>query len=364
MPVRRVLMSTDAVGGVWTYCMELAGGLAAAGITIRLAVLGPAPSPAQVREARAIPGLELVHGDFPLEWMPDALPAQDAAGDWLRTQADAFAPDLVHLNHYGHGHLDWPAPVLVAAHSCVCSWYAAVHGRVPDECAPYSRHVARGLAGAALVVAPSRAMLTAVQRHYGPPRQACVIHNGRDGARFRPGTKQPLVLAAGRMWDEAKNLSMLARHAGRARWPVQVAGELRHPEGGLADCAGLQALGALDAPGMAAALAAAAVFVHPARYEPFGLAVLEAALSGCALVLGDIDSLRELWEGAALFVPPDEGEALVAALDRLADNAPLRQRLALRAREHAQRYSAQRFTRAWLDCHARLARQETVACAS
>ncbi len=31
----------------------------------------------------------------------------------------------------------------------------------------------------------------------------------------------------------------------------------------------------------------------PARYEPFGLSVLEAALSGCALVLGDIPSLRE-----------------------------------------------------------------------
>lgn len=41
-----------------------------------------------------------------------------------------------------------------------------------------------------------------------------------------------------------------------------------------------------------------------------GLSVLEAAQAGCALVLGDIDSLRELWDGAATFVP--ERQALAA----------------------------------------------------
>ena len=39
-----------------------------------------------------------------------------------------------------------------------------------------------------------------------------------------------------------------------------------------------------------------------ALYEPFGLAVLEAAQAGCALVLSDIPTFRELWDGAALFV--------------------------------------------------------------
>ena len=32
----------------------------------------------------------------------------------------------------------------------------------------------------------------------------------------------------------------------------------------------------------------ASIYALPARYEPFGLSILEAALSGCALVLGDI----------------------------------------------------------------------------
>ncbi|MEB3829625.1 glycosyltransferase [Phormidium sp. CCY1219] len=51
--------------------------------------------------------------------------------------------------------------------------------------------------------------------------------------------------------------------------------------------------------------ARAAIYAFPARYEPFGLSVLEAALSGCALVLGDIPRLREMWGDAAVFANPD-----------------------------------------------------------
>ena len=60
----------------------------------------------------------------------------------------------------------------------------------------------------------------------------------------------------------------------------------------------------------------AAIFAAPARYEPFGLSILEAALAGCALVLGDIPSLRENWNDAALFVPPEDSRTLEAALEK------------------------------------------------
>ena len=60
----------------------------------------------------------------------------------------------------------------------------------------------------------------------------------------------------------------------------------------------------------------AAIYALPARYEPFRLEVLEAAAPGCALVLGDIASLRELWDGAALFVAPDDDRALRARAER------------------------------------------------
>src|SRR5205085_3453294 len=98
-------------------------------------------------------------------------------------------------------------------------------------------------------------------------------------------------------------------------------------------------LGRLDDSAMAVAFAAAAIYALPARYEPFGLSVLEAATHGCALVLGDIDSLRESWSGAAVFVPPDDRPALAAALRRLIDDAGLRERLGEAARGRSREFS-------------------------
>ena len=67
----------------------------------------------------------------------------------------------------------------------------------------------------------------------------------------------------------------------------------------------------------------AAIYALPARYEPFGLSILEAALSGCALVIGDIPSLREIWADAALFVPSDGHDAPLAHVGELHHALPL-----------------------------------------
>jgi glycosyltransferase involved in cell wall biosynthesis len=99
-------------------------------------------------------------------------------------------------------------------------------------------------------------------------------------------------------------------------------------------------LGRLDAPTMAGFYARAAVFALPARYEPFGLSILEAALGGCALMLGDIDSLRENWDGAAAFVDPRDGDGLAAGLRDLIANRRLRDELGQRARRRASQLSA------------------------
>ena len=101
-------------------------------------------------------------------------------------------------------------------------------------------------------------------------------------------------------------------------------------------------------------MARAAIFVLPARYEPFGLAALEAALSGCALVLGDIPSLREVWHQAALFASPDDPEEIRAALDSLIENSALRNRLAQEGRRRAQTFTAQRMARCYLALYRQL----------
>jgi glycosyltransferase involved in cell wall biosynthesis len=113
-------------------------------------------------------------------------------------------------------------------------------------------------------------------------------------------------------------------------------------------------LGALDAEELAGWYSRAAVYALPARYEPFGLTALEAALSGCALVLGDIDSLREVWGAAARYVPPDDPSALRDTLNELLANDSLRCALAARALGRAQQFKPSRFVLEYLGLYRKL----------
>ena len=95
----------------------------------------------------------------------------------------------------------------------------------------------------------------------------------------------------------------------------------------------------------------ASIYALPALYEPFGLSILEAALSGCALVLGDIPSLRENWTGAALFAG-DLKEALTSLMDDFA----LRNRLATAARKRALTFTPERMAAGYLAAYPTCAR--------
>ena len=89
-------------------------------------------------------------------------------------------------------------------------------------------------------------------------------------------------------------------------------------------------------------LESASIFAHPALYEPFGLAVLEAARARCCLVLSDIPTLRELWAGAAVFIDPRDPELWQFELNELSGNFTRRRDLAERAVKRARRYSGER----------------------
>ena len=113
----------------------------------------------------------------------------------------------------------------------------------------------------------------------------------------------------------------------------------------------VQLLGAVSRPDLVARMARASIFAAPALYEPFGLGVLEAALHGCALVLSDIPSFRELWDGCAEFVDPREPSTLASALRRLIADPMRRAAYAKRARARAQRFSPARMADAYLDAY-------------
>jgi glycosyltransferase involved in cell wall biosynthesis len=101
----------------------------------------------------------------------------------------------------------------------------------------------------------------------------------------------------------------------------------------------VQALGSLSMVDLREEYAACGLFASAALYEPFGLAALEAAHAGTALVLSDIPTHRELWDGAAVFVPPRDAEGFAACCAALLDNPDEAARLGALARQRAMTYS-------------------------
>ncbi|HEX7181557.1 MAG TPA: glycosyltransferase family 4 protein [Thermoanaerobaculia bacterium] len=357
---RKVLMTTDTVGGVWTYSLELARGLAERGVEVALAAMGGPLNDLQHDKAERIPGLRVFESHFKLEWMEDPWRDVEKAGEWLRNLDSRICPDLVHLNGYTHGSLPWSAPTMIVGHSCVLSWWKAVKGEpAPESWDRYHMEVSAGLATADLVAAPSHAMLAALAEHYGELPRSRVIPNGRDARLFRPTAKEPMVFSAGRLWDEAKNLETLERVAPRLPWPVFVAGENHHPDGGEIRPHNTRLLGRLSQRALAAWLGRSSIYALPARYEPFGLSVLEAALAGCALVLGDIPSLREIWRNRAVFVPPDDPDALEAAIVSLIEDPDRRQSLAAGARNRALEHTPERMVDGYLEAYSQILEQES-----
>jgi glycosyltransferase involved in cell wall biosynthesis len=351
----KVLMTTDAVGGIFSYCVQLAESLAPLGVDVVLATMGRPLSPAQRADAvRA--GAEVVESEYQLEWMDEPWHDVERAGDWLLAVERDVRPDVVHVNGYAHAALPWRAPALLVAHSCVCSWWRAVLGEpAPSRYERYRTAVSRGLAAAECTVAPTAAMLRSLGQEYGPVRNGLIIHNGMRVPASAPARKEAFVLAAGRLWDPAKNIAELAQAAALLDWPVRVAGDRTGPDGREAPALDhVQTLGFLPREELARWMARAAIFAQPARYEPFGLSILEAAAARCALVLGDIPSLRELWQGAAEFVDPSDPVELGSTLAALVRDPARRMRLGRAARHRAERYGAARMAERYRDLYGSL----------
>jgi glycosyltransferase involved in cell wall biosynthesis len=344
---RRVLLTADAVGGVWQYALDLAGGLAAAGIEATLAVLGPGPDAAQMHQVGRIERCRVLPTGLPLDWTAASAAEVNEAGRELAAIAVGTGADLVHLHSPAFaagGRFD--RPVVASCHSCMATWWEAVEGGpLPADFAWRRDLVGLGLRAADAVVAPSAAFATATAAAYRLPVVPEVVPNGRrEGSSAPVGDPETFVFTAGRLWDRGKNVAALGRAAGRLSVPVKAAGPLRGPNGDAVSVGAIEALGHLGEAEIRAYLARRPVFVSLARYEPFGLAVLEAAQAGCGLVLSDIPTFRELWDGAAAFVPADDDAAAARAIHALIADPVRRAALGGAARERSRTFTVEAMT--------------------
>jgi glycosyltransferase involved in cell wall biosynthesis len=333
----RVMMTLDAVGGVWPYALDTAAMLTAQGMACRLLGLGPPPA----RPVALPPGVDVVWTDEPLDWMVTDEAALDTVAPAIAAWARDWRADVVHLSAPSQavGQPDGPA-VIVQSHSCVPTWWAAMRGN--DLPAEWRWQVERNRAGfhrADGVIVPSASHGHALKRVYGVVPRLRVVPNATTSVTNFSVDKQAYVFAAGRWWDEGKNGQVLDAAAARTSWPILMAGALAGPNGTRLNLENAIALGQLPGAEVRVHMARAAIFAAPSRYEPFGLAVLEAASVGACLLLADIATFRELWDGAAIFVDPIDPSAWSHTIAALADDPPRRAALGEQARLKAAAFT-------------------------
>lgn len=352
----RVLMTIDAVGGVWRYAMDLAAGLRLLNIDVVFVGLGPQPSDAHVAEAETLGTLRWL--DAPLDWMVQEEEALAQVGPALEEVATSEDVHLLHLNLPSQAAmLATDLPVVTMSHSCVVTWFAGVRGQdVPPDWQWHRRLNRQGFDRADAVLAPSCSHATMLKNAYGAISTLTVTYNA---TRAEPGAvdKDALIVAAGRWWDEGKNGHVLDEAAKSVHGTIIMAGANRGPQGQYLPIRYADHRGELKHDEVAALMQHSSIFVSPSVYEPFGLAALEAARAGNAMVLADIPTYRELWHDAALFADPQNAAAFSSAINRLWDDEPLRRRLAEKAAQRSRNFEIERQAAAVADLYNGLLRR-------
>lgn len=358
----KILITADTVGGVWTYCLELCKALQPYNVQFSVVTTGAKLSMNQWEEVHALQNVRVYETDYLLEWMENPWRDIDESGDYLLQLEEEIQPDLIHLNCYAYGSLKWKAPVVMVAHSDIYSWWISVRREDPPaEWNEYFFRVKRGLEQADLLVAPSAAMLDFINNIYAPAVDHKVIYNARNPNLFSRRAKHETVMSMGRIWDEAKNVNLLATAARKINYTIKLAGD-NHFEHNAIDVSqnNVHYLGKLTSRQIADELSTAAIYALPARYEPFGLSALEAALSGCALVLGDIPSLREIWQEHAVYVDTNDADALADTINRLMRSKKTLLQYARNAHSHAMQFAPQVLAHQYMEAYKHLLHRETI----
>ena len=181
-------------------------------------------------------------------------------------------------------------------------------------------------------------------------RGALVIPNPlRPMSESKSGERSYTVIAVGRL-DRAKGHDVLIRAFAElasefSQWSLAIIGEGPERDSLQALAAALDVGDSVSLPGWMAApedaLAKAAVFVMPSRYEGFPNALLEGMAAGLPVVCTACGGSDELVDNgvSGFIVPVDSVSELAAAMRRLMSDAPLRQWMGSHAAAAARRYS-------------------------
>jgi glycosyltransferase involved in cell wall biosynthesis len=347
-----VLVTSDSLSGSWTYTRELVTGLVTRGVRVTLVSFGEIPLPEQTSWMDRLHGLDYRPTAFHLEWMQEAEIDLPESSAYLAALVREVRPDVLHLNQFCYGNLPVDVPRIVMVHGDLITRTHAVHDSAPrpeGSLTWYRNMVLNGLAGADAVIAPSVWMLDRISACYRRPQRAEVIYPGRNPIFFNPYVnKDDCVLAVGRLVDASKQVFLLTQQPYSV--PVCIVGSeqtvpmpripIRADVKVDTDRTTVAIRGPQTEAQLRALYSRASIYAATARYEPLGMAALEAAFSRCAIVANDIPSFREIWGDTALYFRTNDAASLADNIRQLNADRPMRRAYA----ELAYARARERFT--------------------
>lgn len=354
-------MTTDTVGGVWTYTLELCRALRDYNYEIHLLALGAKPDEWQIQEIKGIDNVVFYPGNLKLEWMENPWADVEKTNIKIETLCKIIEPDLFHFNNYVCLRSQEAIQKVTVFHSCVQTWWLAVKQcEVPTTWNRYVEHLENACNASNVVIFPTDAIRREAYKVHAITAPYDVIYNGRTLDITENVEKEKIIFCTGRIWDEAKNLMMLCELASQLPWPVYVAGNNANPNTAeKVTLNNIRFLGKLNPDELQYWLERTEIYVNPALYEPFGLAVLEAAKMGCALVLSDITTLQEVWQENAVYFDPRKENELEEAILKLINDDMLRKSYKDKAQKHSHKYQSKDMANAYDKVYKSLLKKKT-----
>lgn len=308
------------LGGSETYARALARALAAYGRLDTTAFVPPLAPDAG--------------GGLPTEVVDEYHASSSTAGR-LRAMAQASAfPSSLRLRFQGIDVVHYPltVPVPPVRARVAITLHDVQHLDLPHLFSRAERSFRRlaydrAARQAGTVIVPSNFVRErAIDRLGIHPERVRVIHHGVDHALFRPGPeddREPVLLYPAKTWPHKNHerlleaFALLRRDRPELRLVLSGGGTERF-EGP----PGVETVGGISLPELAALYRRAACVVFPSLYEGFGYPPLEAMASGTPVAASRAGSLPEICGEAAILFEPESPEAIAAAVEEALSRAP------------------------------------------
>jgi glycosyltransferase involved in cell wall biosynthesis len=236
--------------------------------------------------------------------------------------------------------LAWKKPSVVTLHDFTSITMPGRHRL--KTILSFNLFIGQSLEKASRVACVSRAIADDAMRGFGVPASKIeLVPNGVDEFFTPAGDEGDYLLYAGTL-EPRKGIDLLLdawRSLPASRPRLVLCGDAgwrtRVPDG-------VEVTGFVTREKLRELYRHARAFLYPSRYEGFGIPPLEAMACGAPVIATRTGAIPEFAEGAALLIPPNDGEALRVALSRVIADAGLRRELRAIGPERARAWSWER----------------------